>query len=238
MGTNYLDKSVKLLHYGLQRSGTNFLESLLAKKYRVQFLNSNIDGIRPDRSSPLHKHFRLYDEKDIVPEPKFRNEYKIASLADFEKLLEVVPDYYLIISKDPYSWYLSYKEWARRSNWEPVPYHYILEYNLFYAKWLELSRQTNKILFVRYIDLLREPDEELKRLETAMHLKKKFLYTLRSNVVFKVPQSAEFSIDRRSYYLSEQYLQSYTKEGLKEINNLLDLKVLSRLGYQKKEKDQ
>jgi hypothetical protein len=229
---------MKLLHYGLQRSGTNFLESLLAKKYRVQFLNSNINGIRPDRSSPLHKHFRLYDEKDIVPEPKFRNELKIASFIDFEKLLEFVPDYYLIISKDPYSWYLSYNDWARRSKWEPVPYHYILEYNLFYAKWLEFSQQTKKILFVRYIDLLRSPDEELNRLELEMHLQKKFLYMLRSNVVFKVPQSGEFSIDRRSYYVSEQYLQSFTKEDLKEINDLIDPRVITLLGYQKKEKDQ
>jgi hypothetical protein len=229
---------MKLLHYGLQRSGTNFLESLLAKKYRVQFLNSNIKGIRPDRSSPLHKHFRLYDEKDIVPEPKFRNELKIASFIDFEKLLEIVPDYYLIISKDPYSWYLSYNDWARRSKWEPVPYHYILEYNLFYAKWLEFSQQTKKILFVRYIDLLRSPDEELNRLELEMHLQKKFLYMLRSNVVFKVPQSGEFSIDRRSYYVSEQYLQSFTKEDLKEINDLIDPRVITLLGYQKKEKDQ
>jgi hypothetical protein len=229
---------MKLLHYGLQRSGTNFLESLLAKKYRVQFLNSNINGIRPDRSSPLHKHFRLYDEKDIVPEPKFRNELKIDRFIDFEKLLEIVPDYYLIISKDPYSWYLSYNDWARRSKWEPVPYHYILEYNLFYAKWLEFSQQTKKILFVRYIDLLRSPDEELNRLELEMHLQKKFLYMLRSNVVFKVPQSGEFSIDRRSYYVSEQYLQSFTKEDLKEINDLIDPRVITLLGYQKKEKDQ
>ena len=229
---------MKLLHYGLQRSGTNFLESLLAKKYRVQFLNSNINGIRPDRSSPLHKHFRLYDEKDIVPEPKFRNELKIDRFIDFEKLLEIVPDYYLIISKDPYSWYLSYNDWARRSKWEPVPYHYILEYNLFYAKWLEFSQQTKKILFVRYIDLLRSPDEELNRLELEMHLQKKFLYMLRSNVVFKVPQSGEFSIDRRSYYVSEQYLQSFTKEDLKEINDLIDPRVITMLGYQKKEKDQ
>jgi hypothetical protein len=228
---------MKLLHYGLQRSGTNFLESLLAKKYCVQFLNSNIEGIRPDRSSPLHKHFRLYDEKDIVPEPKFRNELKIANFNAFEQYLEVIPDYYLIISKDPYSWYLSYADWAKRSNWSEVPYHYILEYNLFYSKWLKFSQQTRRILFVRYIDLLRDPDEELKRLELIMQLKKRLLYMLRSNVVFKVPQSGEFSIDKRSYYISEQYLLSYTKESLQEINNLIDPRVIDLLGYQKREKD-
>jgi hypothetical protein len=226
-----------LLHYGLQRSGTNFLESLLAKKYRVRFLNSNVDGIRPLRSSPLHKHFRLYDEKDIIPEPQYYNEIKLASFDDFERLLEATPKYYLIVSKDPYSWYISYLDWAKRCNWPEVPYHYILEYNLFYGKWLEFSRQTKKILFVRYIDLLQDPDQELNRLGAIMHLRKKFLYGLRSNLVPKVPQSAEFSLERRSYYLNEQYLESYTKEGLQEINALIDPEVIKMLGYQKKEKD-
>ena len=228
---------MKLLHYGLQRSGTNILESLLKKKYRVQFLNKNKDGLNPERDSPLHKHFRLYDEKDIIPEPQFRNEYKIASFNDFEKLLIVVPDYYLIISKDPYSWFLSYTDWARKCDWPPVPYHYIMEYNLFYAKWLEFSKQTTKILFVRYIDLLRDPDGELNRLELSMHLKRKFLFPLRSSVIFKVRQSGEFSIDRRSYYLSEQYLQLYTKEGLQEINDLIKSDIIAGLGYPRKDKD-
>jgi hypothetical protein len=229
---------MKLLHYGLQRSGTNILESLLKKKYRVQFLNKNKDGLNPERDSPLHKHFRLYDEKDIIPEPQFRNEYKIASFNDFEKLLKVLPDYYLVISKDPYSWFISYTNWAKKCNWPPVPYHYIMEYNLFYAKWLEFSRQTNRILFVRYIDLLRDPDAELHRLELTMQLKRKLLFPLRSSVIFKVRQSGEFSIDRRSYYLNEQYFQSYTKEGLQEINDLINPDVITQLGYQKKEMNQ
>jgi hypothetical protein len=69
-----------------------------------------------------------------------------------------------------------------------------------------------------------------------MHLKKKFLYMLRSNVVPKVPQSGEFSMDRRNYYLGEQYLQGYTKESLQEMNALIDPKVITQLGYELKEK--
>ena len=226
---------MKLLHYGLQRSGTNYLEFLLAKKYRVQILNSNIDGVRPDRSSPLHKHFRLYDEKDIIPEPQYRNDFKIDSFKDFEGLLEVIPDYYVIISKDPYSWFLSYTEWARRCSWPAVPYHYLTEYNLFYGKWLAFSQQTDRILFVRYSDLLRDPDQELHRLEEKMHLKRKFLYPLRSSAAFKVPQSKEFSMERRSYYLSEQYIKEFTAEQLREANAIIDLDVLDQLGYQKKD---
>ena len=224
---------MNLLHYGLQRSGTNFLQTVLKKKYCVRFMNRN-----KDRSSPLQKHFRLYDEKDIIPEPQFRNEIKIPTFNEFEQLLEVASDYYLVISKDPYSWLLSYKKWAKKRNWPSVTYHYIMEYNLFYGKWLEFSQQTEKILFVRYIDLLQDADEELKRLESKMHLKKRFLSPLLSSVVNKVSQSGKFSNDKRSYYLSEQYLKSYTEEDLKEINDLIDPEVITLLGYQKKGNEQ
>lgn len=220
---------MNLLHYGLQRSGTNFLEALLKKMYRVRFLNSN-----SDRSSPIQKHFRLYDEKHIIPEPQYENSLKIKSFNDFEQLLEVVPDFYLVISKDPYSWLLSYSDWAKKCNWPVVPHHYIMEYNLFYGKWLEFSQQTERTIFVRYIDLLRDTDEELSSLESKMYLKKKALYPFTSRAVDKVSQSGKFSDNRLSYYLNEQYLKSYTKEDLDEINELIDPKVITLLGYQKK----
>jgi hypothetical protein len=159
-----------LLHYGLQRSGTNFLETLLKKKYRVRFLNSNTD-----RSSPLQKHFRLYDNKEVIPEPQYRNNIKVKNFDEFERLLETLPDYYVVISKDPYSWFLSYSNWAKKCNWPTVAHHYIKEYNLFYGKWLEFSGQTDKIVFVRYIDLLQNTDLELERLETKMKLQKNCL---------------------------------------------------------------
>ena len=72
-----------LLHYGLQRSGTNFLEALVRKKYRVRIENSDAD-----RCSPLLKHFHLYDCKDIIPEAQYRTDIKISSFNDFERLFE------------------------------------------------------------------------------------------------------------------------------------------------------
>jgi len=223
-------KQTKLLHYGLQRSGTNFLESLLRKKYRVRFLNSD-----RDRSSPLQKHFRLYDDKKIIPEPQYLNELTIPDFAHFEGLLETRPDYYIVISKDPYSWLLSYNNWARKCNWPAVPHHYIEEYNLFYGKWLEFSRQTRKIVFVRYIDLLQDAESELNRLESLMGLSKGFFYKFRSNVIGKVSQTGKFSTDRRDYYLDEKYLERYDAGELKKVNSLLDRETISGLGYEIRE---
>lgn len=221
---------MNLLHYGLQRSGTNYFETLLKRKYRVRFLNSN-----KDRSSPLQKHFRLYDDKDIIPEPQYRNEFKIPDFENYERLLEVVPDYYLVISKDPYSWLLSYNNWAEKCNWPDVPHNYIIEYNLFYSKWLEFSQQTERIIFCRYIDLLKDADEELNRLQSKMDLREKFLYSLIKSPLNEVAQSNRFSSDRRKYYLSEKYLEDYNKSDLHEINRFLDPDVISLLGYAKRE---
>ena len=221
---------MKLLHYGLQRSGTNFLETAIKKNYRVKFLNDN-----QDRSSPLHKHFRLYDEKEIIPEPQYRNDLETAGFKEFERLLEVVPDYYLVISKDPYSWLLSYTRWAEQCHWPDVSHHYLIEYNLFYGKWLEFSGQTDRILFVRYLDLLQASDKELSRLESQIALKKKFLSPFTSRLITKVPQSEEFSNNRREYYLTRQYLKSYTREELHTINTLIDPQLLSGLDYQNTE---
>lgn len=219
----------KLLHYGLQRSGTNFLESLLKRKYRVRFLNSD-----KDRSSPLQKHFRLYDEKDIVPEPQYYNQLQLPDFASFERLLKVVPNFYIVVSKDPYSWLLSYDNWAKKCNWPAVSHHYILEYNLFYGKWLEFSQQSDKIIFIRYFDLLQDTDEVLNCLASKVGLKKRVLSPFMSSTISQVPKSTRFSNARLNFYLKEKYLKSYNKHELQEVNYLLDPTVVSLLGYEKK----
>lgn len=220
---------MNLLHYGLQRSGTNYLKALLEKKYRVRFLNSN-----KDRSSPLQKHFRLYDNKDIIPEIQYGNDIVIKDFQEFERHFTVVPDYYLVISKDPYSWFLSYSSWARKCNWPAVGHHYIEEYNLFYKKWLEFSRQSGKIVFVRYIDLLRDLDSELDRLTTTMQLREKWLAGLLPGRVSKVSQSRLFTEERRAYYLGEKYLEEYSDAALQQLNDALDPEVIALLGYEQR----
>lgn len=218
-----------LLHYGLQRSGTNFLETLLKRKYQVHFLNSN-----KDRNAPIQKHFRLYDEKDIIPDPQYQNDIFISNFASFESLLKAVPNYYLVISKDPYSWLLSYEGWAKKCNWPAVSYHYASEYNLFYGKWLAFSKETERIKFIRYVDLIQDPSKVLGRLEAEMSLKKRFLSGLVSNTVKIVSQSSAFSDEKRNYYLNEKYLESYSDEDLREVNALIDPNVISSLGYERK----
>jgi hypothetical protein len=218
---------MKLLCYGLQRSGTNYLEELLKRHYQVSLLNSNAD-----RRAPIQKHFRLYDQKEIVPEPQYWNDLYIANFAEFEQLLTPPADYYLVISKDPYSWLLSYEKWAKTCDWAPVNHHYIQEYNLFYGKWLEFAAQTDKIIFIRYIDLLQDTQSGLSFLAKKMGLKKKFFSQFQGFRIARVDQSAEFTKGQYNYYLNRLYMQNYTPDKLVAVNRLLDRQVLSQLGYE------
>lgn len=219
---------MKILHYGLQRSGTNYIETLLKKKYRLRFLNSNAD-----RSAPVQKHFRLYDDKAIIPEPQYYNDYKIPNFTSFERLLNTRPDYYLIISKDPYSWLLSYRSWARKCNWPRVQHHYVLEYNAFYRKWMEFSRQTANIVFLRYIDVLQDPEGVMQMLAGRIGLRERFLSSFLPISVKKVSQSKDFNSGKIKYYLTEEFMSQYQQDDLEALNNLLDMEVVSFLGYKK-----
>jgi len=218
---------MNLLIYGLQRSGTNFIETLIKKRYQVNFLNNT-----KDRSSLLHKHCRLYKDKEIIPEPKYNNNIVLDTFDQFESLLNVIPDYYIIVSKDPYSWYLSYRAWADKCNWPNVRHHYIEEYNLFYKTFLDFSIQSNKFIFVRYIDFINDINAQLNELEKKMKLKVKLLSRLRSSNIKKVSQSSVFTESKRAYYLNEEYLNKFNKEDIQKLDELLDPQVVSGLGYE------
>lgn len=220
-----------ILHYGLQRSGTNFLEGLLEENYRLLMLNSTAD-----RRHPLVKHFRLYDEKKYISAPAYYNDQRFSSLDEFIAALqtEVVPDAIIIISKDPYSWLKSYKSWAEKCNWSKVEFSYVREYNLFYNKWRELASQSSKVVFVRYVDLICNTEDELLRLEKQFGLSRRMVRRLfgRKLHLQKVSQSASFTKNRRDYYLNREYLQTLADDEMDEINQTIDPDLLRFLGYE------
>lgn len=214
----------KILLYGLQRSGTNILETLLKKNFKFSLLNSN-----RDRANPIQKHFRLYDDKNLIPEPKYNNNLIFNSFSDFEKTLTKTPDKYIIISKDTWSWYLSYLNWAEKCKWEKPKYHYIQEYNEFYKKWFDFSKNTDKIMLVKYIDLSVDTVKTLNWIQNEINLSKRRV--IFSKNINKVSQSSKFTDNKKNYYTNKEYMSKYSKEKLEDLNDLLDYKLLESLGY-------
>lgn len=138
-----------------------------------------------------------------------------------------------MISKDPYSWFSSYNNWAKKCNWSDVNHHYIEEYNLFYGKFLEFSLQTNKLVFIRYVDLIADTNSVLEQLKAKMNLKKRLFARLMLRNTDKVAQSSLFTEERRAYYINEKYLEEYSDKELQIINQYIDWHVVSLLGYKK-----
>lgn len=222
--------SKNILLFGLQRSGTNFLEQLLIKNFKIHILNDY-----HNRKSPLQKHFRIYDQKDIIPEYQYKNDLRLKSFEQFLKVtqLDNKLDCVLIISKNPYNWLISYKEWAVKCNWPAVNHNYLEEYNLFYRKWIEFSKEDERIQFVKYENLLLDTKKELKKLKKRFDFQYKLLrqiYGLEIKLK-KVPQTTNFTKVRRNFYERNLFLDELKKEGVDEINSMLDLKVISHLNY-------
>jgi hypothetical protein len=220
-------RRTKLLQYGIQRSGTNYLETMIRRRFRVRFLNEE-----KERDSPILKHVRLYAEKDLVPEPRYRNDIEVTDLASFEAVLPTVPDHFLVISKDPYSWYLSYRRFGERCGWPAPEHHYIEEYNHFYAEWLRMAEGSDRVHFVRYRDLLADPAGETARLQDQMGLRPRLLAGMRRDRVRRVKVSDAFTANSADYYLKEKYLEEYDSETLDQLNQALDLSVVKGLGYE------
>lgn len=130
---------------------------------------------------------------------------------------------------------MSYRSWARKCGWPEPEHHYIAAYNLFYRKWLDFAVQTDRIVFVRYIDLLTSTEAELGRLEWLMGLSRRWYAKLMFPSVPKVSQSPAFGKERRAYYERKEYLSRYVTEELRALNEALDHEVMSRLGYEKEE---
>ena len=216
--------------YGLQRSGTNFLEQLVSKNFDVQFVNNNTN-----RNHPLQKHFRLYDQKEIIPEPQYKNDLIFTCFNDYLKALgATIPiDAILVISKDPYSWLKSYQQWSIKCGWSAPNHHYLEEYNLFYRKWVNFAEEDSRIVLIRYLDLLVKPKEILKGLQQKNKLRPKFwtkLFGIKTTTS-KVPMSNHFLSKNRNYYLNEEYLADFKATELATINQLMDLSLLKDLKY-------
>lgn len=223
----------KLLHYGLQRSGTNFIESLIKKNFKAQIINRKSRNL--PRHQPLQKHFRLYDDKTKIPEPKYLNDHLYQSFDEFESSLGLKSpvDGIIIISKDPYSWLLSYEKWATKCQWPDSDYNYIEEYVLFLNKWKQFSEESEKIHFIKYSNLLTEPEIIMDEIQSKFQIKKKFRFFKKSiTEIKKVNVSDAFTNQHKSYYVEKKYLNLYSPEKLKKVNSLLNDELMEFLGYE------
>ena len=227
--------SKTFLIYGLQRSGTNWLEYLVEEN----FPEVQRENIAYARSLPVHKHFRPYDEMYYVPEPKYLNNFSYPHFSDFDQHVQRIigrePHAYLVITKEPYSWYISYCNLAKKTGWKSymkkwINNHYLVDYSLFCRKWLAFAKEApEKVLMLRYEDFLANFQQELQKIADHFGLR---VPAGGFQNLKKVPMSKKFTESRKTYYMEKQFLDRFSDEELLVINENLDRQVVEELGYE------
>ena len=129
-----------IAHHGLQRSGTNFLNSCLTELGVFP-----VNSYDPERTHPSHKHFRWQHDKDsIIPAaPIYLNQLYVDNIDDLNRFAGY-PDKcrHVVIKKDLVEWLTSILNWGIRVNWynskhealESV-YSAISDYQAYYSFW-------------------------------------------------------------------------------------------------------
>ena len=206
--------------YGLQRSGTNVLQAFLEYNFDIKFNNSQ------NRQLCSHKHFRVYDNKNIIPHTDVINQYyNNIIINSIEELDEKLGDTnnsnkYIIIYKNIFSWLPSIKKWADNCNWITNKNIKLIDDYLNYInKWHTIKN--DRVLFINYEEYIKyiisNSNTEslfLKRINTFLN---KDIYNLKYKAFKKVNCSSVFNQEKLNYYVNEEYLKYFTKKEIKKI---------------------
>lgn len=161
-----------IAHHGLQRSGTNYLCTLLAQAdYRV------VNRIDPDRTDPRHKHFRWQaDKSTIVMDRRYGNALQPASLAEVNALCGYARDMrHVVLFRHPRSWLDAIFRWGLQNGWfaseaeflsRGLYRAYLAEWHAYYGTWADFAQgDPARVLILGYADLKRDPGAVLARID-------------------------------------------------------------------------
>ena len=212
---------MKYYLYGLQRSGTNVIQSFLETNFNISMNNNNNKQSPSDRQSPSHKHFRIYDDKTIIPKTtkmnQYTNEYTINSVEELDELLEDSngTNRYIIVYKNIFSWLPSIEKWAKNCKWETnSKMEFVNDYLNFMKKWYSI--RNNRVIFIKYEDFLTISNEN-NALRNKLSVFFNHNLTSIEPPSNKVRWSDKFTNVQKSYYLNHEYMSLYSKEDLDKI---------------------
>jgi hypothetical protein len=206
--------------YGLQRSGTNIIQKFLETNYNISFSNNN-----KDRKSISHKHFRIYDNKNFIPQTneigQYHNNYYINSLHELDNYLLDFEhkNKYVIIYKDIFTWLPSIEQWSKKCKWKSsYKMDFVDDYLNFIKKWYSIK--TNRVIFISYEKYLNIKNEKLllNKLSSFFNINDDDNTDIQY-YFDKVDHSSLFCLDRLNYYVNKEYMFLYTNEEIEKIKN-------------------
>jgi hypothetical protein len=189
---------------GIQRSGTNYLTTLLTQSdYRI------INRIDPKRNDPRHKHFRWQQDKSsIVMDNRYQNSLYAASLEEINKICGYPVDLkHIVLFRTPENWLNSIYRWGLESKWfeneddffsRKLHITYLQEWDAYYSFWQSIAAHTpHQVLLMNYERLIEESNRGIAQIELFMGVKRNPSENLQYSVE-KVRHSRPISEKRTS----------------------------------------
>lgn len=219
---------MKYYLYGLQRSGTNILENFLEKNYEIVFSNE-----KNDRKHHKHKHFRIYNNKELIPNTdvnkQYHNDIIINSIDELDKILGDTKhqNKYIIVYKDIFSWLLSIETWAKMCNWKSnKKVDFIDDYFNYIEKWLSIKNE--RVLLINYREYIEflitiknqqefKNNNLIRKINTFLDIK--YNQNKIIDIITKVTCSSTFTTERLNYYYNKEYMKEYSETEIHNIKN-------------------
>jgi hypothetical protein len=227
------DRIIKI--FGLQRTGTNYVEWLIRNNFKNIFVFTNQLGWK--HGLPPNALRRLMDSNLAALDENDRAElfkHKWFSSSDrVEPIRAMLAERrinFVFMIKDPYSWYLSF---ARYSGFRPFPIRIqaIQKWNQFYQSAIAFqAAHSDCSIMIKYEDLLGNMPATMDRVRLQFGFPPVATYldisrTLRPG--FVVSQN-EFN---RGYYLEEKFLERYKPDDKLELGKQILPELAAQFGY-------
>ena len=103
----------------------------------------------------------------------------------------------------------------------------------FYGKWLEFSKSDDRIIFVKYSDLINNLEEVMDRIQNhfAIQITESRAVEGKTIIPKVVSQSPLYPIKRGFSYLTRGYFDKPEDTDIEYVKDVLDAEFLSKLDY-------
>lgn len=206
--------------YGIQRSGTNFLQRFISNNTDLTHKKTEWKHIREAENLDAADRLNIYVYKspykwiesiarnhEDVPK-KWAPEYPINKTGDGIVTIE--------------SSHRGREKDKKQFNVEALAQCY----SDHLKQWFSINR--DNVVFIQYEELMKNPQEWLA------DLGKKHEFTVQgTKVPDKVPQSHKFTEDNKQYYTDPEKLEYLTQEQIDVINATIDPQILNFIKYKK-----
>jgi len=216
--------------YGIQRASTTYIIDLMRQNSSNSVVWINQIGHKHDIARDAKWVRNWFDEQlnKLDKDTPGYNE-TLNTIKDLFELGEKVHP--LVVIKNPYSWYKSILRWATPTYKRPFDIEqWYNTYNNLYRNWKELLENPHEPFdsgrLVIYEEVLKNPVELLYYVRDNYGVELKDKITIPG----KVRQSANFTEDRKRFYLQDGNF-GLSNKLIKEITRLVDWELMKFYNY-------